>query len=75
MNVAVPQSGSRHTKRRLSHHRSVLWPEAGKSLTRTSGRSLILEVSTPHSGQAPSVDDLDDDTHRVGIDSFELQDG
>lgn len=54
VNVAVPQAGSRHTKRRLSHHRSVLWPEADKSLTRTSGRSLILEVSTPHSGQAPS---------------------
>jgi hypothetical protein len=47
-------SDSRHHSRRFRHHSSICWPHAGRSLTRTSGRSFTATDSTPQLGHGPS---------------------
>ncbi|GEM_PF-4599541 len=45
----------RHSSRRLRHHSATCWPDAGRSLIRTSGRSLTRQLSCPQSGHAAST--------------------
>jgi hypothetical protein len=40
------------TKRRLRHHSTTCCPDAGRSLTCTSGRSFTRDECAPHSGHA-----------------------
>ena len=47
---------STQTSRRFRHHSSVCCPDAGRSLTRHSGRSRTRPDSTPHAGHAASRD-------------------
>jgi hypothetical protein len=47
-------AGSVHSSRRCRHHSSTRRPDAGRSLTRRSGRSFTHPDSTPHAGHAAS---------------------
>ena len=47
---------STQTRRRFRHHSSTCCPDAGRSLTRHSGRSRTRPDSTPHAGHAASRD-------------------
>ena len=51
-------NGSRQTRRRFRHHSSARWPDAGRSLTRHSGRSRTRPDGTPHIGHGASRDSI-----------------
>ena len=54
MNDRRGHNDSRHHRRRFRHHSSTCCPHAGRSLTRTSGRSFTAADSTPQAGHGPS---------------------